>query len=727
MAKVGSSEAPQNTAGLTFQPHDMRHLLTTLTLAGLLCSTVLAQPAARPFDVAAANGLQRLVDPEISPDGLWVVYGLRSADTAKDKFQTDLWLAPTAAGGTPRRLTFGGDIAGKPHWIGADGAAIAFLARRGSEDDRKKGAQLWRLPLAGGEAEKLTDVPGGIDDYAVSPDGARVVLVVEDEAPDPEKQPGWQRKTPLPIVIDGFRFKQDREGYLEGRRKHLRLLDLASRKLEALTTDDFGETAPAWSPDGRQLAFLSKRSPERDRTEATGLYVMPAEPGAAARALATLTTDNDAHPAWSPDGRSIALPVGDEVKWSAYQQWRVGLYDTTSGALRLLNTRLDRGWQQQIVWAPDGSALFGVIDDDRHSQLARIAVADGELQRLSMAGTASAASLARDGRVAFLAAGWSQPAELQLLEPAAQQPRALTAHHQAWREGLALSTVREFSAKSADGTAVHGLLALPPAAKLPLPTVLLIHGGPNGQDSHDLQTRHVLRERLVAAGYAVLLVNYRGSSGRGQAFQRAIFADWGRLEVQDLHAAVDWAVKQGIADPARLGAGGWSYGGLLTDYLIATDTRFKAAVSGAGSGNQLSMFGADQYAVQYEREMGLPWAQRERWLKVSYPFFKADRIKTPTLFLRREGLQRAHRRQRADVSGAQDPGRAHPARHLPGPVPWPVASQLPARLGDALHRLDGPPSQQSGNQVTLCEPRSSAEGPGRLVAGGRAFATWSTP
>jgi dipeptidyl aminopeptidase/acylaminoacyl peptidase len=209
----------------------------------------------------------------------------------------------------------------------------------------------------------------------------------------------------------------------------------------------------------------------------------------------------------------------------------------------------------------------------------------------------------------------------------------LTTHHEAWRTGLALSSLREFAAKSADGTEVHGLLALPTEARLPLPTVLLIHGGPNGQDAQELSTRTALRERLVAAGYAVLLVNYRGSSGRGQVFQRAIHADWGHLEVKDLHAAVDWAVKQGIADPARLGVGGWSYGGLLTDYLIASDTRFKAAVSGAGSGNQLSMFGADQYLVQYEREMGLPWLQRERWLKVSYPFFKADRIKTPTLFL----------------------------------------------------------------------------------------------
>lgn len=609
----------------------MRHLLTTLSLTWMMFLPVAAQAAPRAFDVQAANGLQRLVEPEISPDGRWVVYGLRVADVDQDKYQTDLWLASTAGDAAPRRLTFGGDIAGKPHWLGS--GAIAFLAARGSDDEKKRGPQLWRLALAGGEAEKLTDIPGGIEDYAPAPDGRRAALVVMDEAPDPEKLAGWRRKTAFPIVIDSFHFKQDREGYLDGRRKHLQLLDFASRKAEALTAGEFSEAAPAWSPDSRQLAFLSNRSPERDRTEATGLYVMAAEAGAAPRQLATLTTDEEAHPAWSPDGRLIALPVGDEVRWSAYQQWRVGLYDVAGGAMRELSAGLDRGWQHRLAWAPDGDALVGVVDDDRHSQLARITLADGRVERLSGPGTAGEASVAGDGRIAFVAGGWSQPGELQLLTPGVVGARALTSHHEAWRAGLALSSVREFAVKSRDGTEVHGLLALPPQPRLPLPTVLLIHGGPNGQDAHEMAQRSVLRERLAATGYAVLQVNYRGSSGRGRAFQRAIYADWGHLEVQDLHAAVDWAVAQGIADPARLGVGGWSYGGLLTDYLIASDARFKAAVSGAGSGNQLSMFGADQYAVQYEREMGLPWKQRERWLKVSYPFFMADRIKTPTLFL----------------------------------------------------------------------------------------------
>ncbi|MBA3886508.1 MAG: S9 family peptidase, partial [Acidobacteria bacterium] len=157
-----------------------------------------------------------------------------------------------------------------------------------------------------------------------------------------------------------------------------------------------------------------------------------------------------------------------------------------------------------------------------------------------------------------------------------------------------------------------------------------IHGGPNGQDAHSFNFE---RELFAARGYAVLAVNYRGSNGRGSAFQKAIYGDWGNLEVVDLLGAVDEVVRMGVADPARLGIGGWSYGSILTNYTIATDTRFKAATSGAGSSNQITMFGTDQYITQYEAEIGSPWKAQERWIRISYPFFHADRITTPTLFM----------------------------------------------------------------------------------------------
>ena len=162
------------------------------------------------------------------------------------------------------------------------------------------------------------------------------------------------------------------------------------------------------------------------------------------------------------------------------------------------------------------------------------------------------------------------------------------------------------------------------------PTLFRLHGGPTAQDQHSFSFE---RQFFAANGYAVVNVNYRGSSGRGAKFSEAIFADWGNLEVQDVLAAVDHVVAQGIADPEKLGIGGWSYGGVLTDYVIASDTRFKAAISGAGSANHISLYGHDQYTFLYDNEFGPPWENIDLWIKYSYPFFKANRITTPTLFM----------------------------------------------------------------------------------------------
>jgi len=195
-----------------------------------------------------------------------------------------------------------------------------------------------------------------------------------------------------------------------------------------------------------------------------------------------------------------------------------------------------------------------------------------------------------------------------------------------------LGTTEDFTSKSKDGTVVNSLLTKPagfkPGQKYPL--LLLIHGGPNGQDEHSFSFDH---ELFAAQGYVVLAVNYRGSSGRGSAFQKAIYGDWCHKEVIDLIGAVDEAIRVGVADPERLGLGGWSYGGILTDATIAVDQRFKAGVSGAGSSLQLTMYGTDQYILQYEQELGPPWKGLEPWLKVSAAFLHADRIKTPTLFM----------------------------------------------------------------------------------------------
>jgi dipeptidyl aminopeptidase/acylaminoacyl peptidase len=212
--------------------------------------------------------------------------------------------------------------------------------------------------------------------------------------------------------------------------------------------------------------------------------------------------------------------------------------------------------------------------------------------------------------------------------------RQITHHNDALFAELDLGTTEEVNFKSKDGTEVHGLLTYPvgyvKGTKVPM--LLRIHGGPNGQDQHSLS---IERQFFAANGYAVLAVNYRGSSGRGQKYSRSIFADWGHYEVEDLQAGVDHVIRMGVADPDRLGVGGWSYGGILTDYMIASDTRFKGATSGAGTAFTIAFYGTDQYIIQYDYEIGPPWDPKawETYQKISYPFLHANRIKTPTLFL----------------------------------------------------------------------------------------------
>jgi dipeptidyl aminopeptidase/acylaminoacyl peptidase len=212
--------------------------------------------------------------------------------------------------------------------------------------------------------------------------------------------------------------------------------------------------------------------------------------------------------------------------------------------------------------------------------------------------------------------------------------RQITHQNDALFAELNLGVTEEIGFQSKDGTQVNALLTYPvgyvKGTKVPL--LLRIHGGPNGQDQHSFSSE---RQMFAANGYAVLAVNYRGSAGRGQKFSRSIFADWGNYEVQDLLAGVDHVVKMGVADPDRLGVGGWSYGGILTDYLIASDTRFKAATSGAGTAFTVAFYGTDQYIIQYDYEIGPPWNPKawDTYVKISYPFLHADRIQTPTLFL----------------------------------------------------------------------------------------------
>jgi dipeptidyl aminopeptidase/acylaminoacyl peptidase len=581
-----------------------------------------------------------VADPQRSPDGAWVAYTVTTVDVEKDSRNTDIWMVRWD-GSERLALTSSPDNETTPRWS-PDGRYLAFLASRGSEDEKKKGAQIWLLNRAGGEAQKVSDVKGGVSDIQWSPDSTRLAFVAGDEDPDdePEQKEGWKRKTPPPIVIDRYHFKRDREGYLKRLYDHIAVFDLATRTHTVLTGGQVDDQSPSWSPDGTRLAFLSKRAhPDPDRTANTDVWIVAARTGSTPRQVTRTPEAESGRPQWSPDATRIAVLLGDVDKYYAYDQNKLALVPVPDEAAPpvaapvILMPQLDRAVSSP-AWSADGSRISFLVEDDRRQQVAMVPVSPVPTHTVERVTTGNhvvrAISPGKDGHFAALMTTPAHPAEIFALEGG--QFRQLTNHNQALLEEVRLGTTEDFQSKSRDGTEVHGLIVKPASsvAGRRYPMILLIHGGPNGQDEHDFDFE---REFLAAHGYVVLAVNYRGSSGRGSAYQKAIYADWGRLEVVDLLGAVDEAVRRGIADPERLGIGGWSYGGISTNYTIATDPRFKAAVSGAGSSMQFSMYGLDQYIVQYDQEMGPPWRTPEVWTKVSYPFLHADRIRTPTLFL----------------------------------------------------------------------------------------------
>ena len=609
----------------------MTRRLAAAAVAACLSSSLpaSAQTGRRPYSLDDVGRLHVVADPQVSPDGKWIAYTVQTSDLEKDKRDTDVWMV-SRDGAQRVQLTSSPESESQPRWS-PDGRYLAFVASRGDEDEKKKGAQVWLLDRAGGEARKLTDAKGGVEDFEWSPDSARLVLVVSDPDPsdDPEKIEGWKKKTKPPIVVDRYHFKRDRAGYLQHLRDHLYLFDVEARKSEQLTSGDFDDRSPSWSPDGRSIAFVSKRpAGDPDRSHDSNIFVVEARAGAKPRQLTTYAGEDGGRPVWSPDGSAIAYLQSDEAKWYAYDQAKLAVIAAGGGPARLLTESLDRSVGSPL-WSADGAHLYFTVEDDRAEYLARVPAGGGTVEPLTSGRrVVGAPSLGPDGLIALLSSTPDSPNEVHVAEQG--RLRKLTAHNDAWAREVAFSAVEDVTFTARDGTVVNGLLARPAGATGALPLIVWIHGGPNGQDDHGFD---YIREILAAGGYAVLQVNYRAGSGRGSKYQKTIYADWGNLEVVDLLAGVDWAVRTGVADPDRLGIGGWSYGGILTNYAIATDTRFKAAASGAGSSLQTSMYGTDQYILQYDTEMGQPWRHPDVWMKVSYPFFKADRIKTPTLFM----------------------------------------------------------------------------------------------
>jgi dipeptidyl aminopeptidase/acylaminoacyl peptidase len=579
--------------------------------------------------------IRDVAQPELSPDGLWVAYAVRTRMLKEDKSEQRLWMVSTQ-GGDPIPLTSEGVSSNHPRWS-PDGKYLAFVsARNGGKN------QIWLLDRRGGEAQKLTEVAQGVNDFEWSPDSTRLVLILQDPKPEDlesAKEKDKDRpaappkpKTPPPFVIDRLQFKEDTVGYLDHRRTHLYVFDAASKKTAQITSGDFDDSEPAWSPDGKSLAFTSNRSaPDPDRNYNTDIWVVAADSTDKGTHLTRITTNPgpDRSPAWSPDGKWVTYATQTDVKAMIYATDHLAISPSTGGEARVLTLAFDRSVHRPRFSA-DGRSIYFIAEDDGTENLCRIPFAGGEVARpIGGRLTVASYSLGKDGAIAAQISTLDRPDEIYLSNE--KDLTRLTKTNDALISQLHLSQPDYVHFKSKDGTSVAGYLYKPVdyAAGKKVPAILNPHGGPVGQYPASF---YYLAQLFAANGYAVLLPNPRGSSGYGQKFCEAIFADWGNKDFQDDMAMVDFAVAQGIADPDKLGVGGWSYGGMSTDFIIAQTTRFKGAISGASIALITSGYGHDQYQKDYFFEIGYPWENKAVWEKIS-PFYRVKNITTPTLFM----------------------------------------------------------------------------------------------
>jgi dipeptidyl aminopeptidase/acylaminoacyl peptidase len=593
--------------------------------------TVPAKHGITPDDLVK---MVRVGAPVVSPDGAWVAYTVSKVDAKEDKNSSQLWMV-SWDGKQDVQLTFSKDGAGDPQWS-PDGKYLSFTSgREAAGPDAAKGSQVWLLDRRGGEAQQLTNVKQELEGYKWSPDSKTLLLTLQ-ERDEPLEDKGKPEK-PKPIVIDRYHYKEDRVGFLSEKQPHLYLFDVATKKLTKLTNGpvdgagSYEEEGGTWSPDGTMVAFVSNQSkPDPDRVDNPDVFVVEAKAGSAPRQLTTFAGTDSGPLAFTKDSKEIIYRQGTAEHYSIYDLKQMAVVPVTGGAPKMLAPKLDE-WVGAPVLAPGGRAVLTEVPEDREEWVGEIPLdGSGKVKRLTEGSGAAGGLNEAGGHVALLWSTDATPGEIYALDGG--KLRKLTGHNDAWLATVEVAPTENIEAKTKDGNDAHGLLTMPVGyvAGTKAPMILFIHGGPTAQDQHGFD---VSRQMFAAHGYAVLHVNYRGSTGRGQAYSMAINADWGDKEVIDLLAVTDAAVATGKIDADKMGVGGWSYGGILTDYTIASTTRFKAASSGAGMGNLLGFYGIDQYILQYQDELGPPWKNLDLYVKLSYPFLHADRIKTPTLFM----------------------------------------------------------------------------------------------
>ena len=598
-------------------------LAVVITAAGAVAAQESAKPKADPeprakdgkklltaVDLLKVNGVTA---PRISPDGSQIAYTVSETRMEKDKewkSVTQIWVVP-AGGGKARQYTRGEKSATAPEWS-PDGSMIAFLTDREKDGER----QVWMMMADGGEAWAVTSHKGGVSGFRFSPDGKRLVLTAVDQ---PAKDEEDRKKVKDdPIVMDR-----------DIKMSHLWLFDVDKKEEKRLTEGNFTVADPQWSPDGTRITYVTRPTPKADDGGLSDIWMVTVASGEKKKIVGDEGSSDSAR--WSPNGEWIAYG-GSPEGGSGVSTTFIYLIPAAGGAPKQLTPKFDLDTGTPI-WSRDGKTIYFSTNVLEANEVFAADVATGTVKQLTKrGGSTGITEISRDGKTVIGTTASSQhPAQIYTSNLAFTTVKPV-ADHNSWLKDYSLAQSEIVKWKSNDGTEVEGVLTKPvgyTSGKVPF--LLNPHGGPTGAS---LNSWSGTVQVLAANGFAVLQPNFRGSTGKGLAFAQANKNAWGKGDFEDCMTGVDAMIAAGIADPDRLGAFGWSYGGYMTFWILTQTDRFKAVSPGAGLTNIYSMYSQNdiQRYLRWFYSDKAPWDATDLYWDRS-PMKYIRNVKTPTLIL----------------------------------------------------------------------------------------------
>lgn len=605
----------------------------------LSCAVLITATDTRPITFDDFIRIKRISDPQISPQGDQIAFVVTTMEKEKNTSNSDIWIQP-AKGGEPWQLTSSAKADFNPRWS-PGGEKIAFISTR------KGNPQVWMIDPRGGEAYPVTDISTGASGVIWSPSGDHLAFLSSvypdctDDDCNRKRKEEKEKSLVKAQIFENLLFRHW-NAWRDGTRSHVFVSHADGGQTRDLSPGDF-DVPPislgssndyAFSPDGKEMCFVRNTDPNLRIGLGTNndLFVSSINGGAIIKITDNRANDNSPH--YSPDGQHIAYRAMSRPGFEA-DKYNLMLYNRKTKQIGNLTEKLDAS-VDEIFWSNDSASIYITLGEQGRTVLARVSIADFNVERILSGHTISSLRLSPDGkRIVFLKQGIHFPSEIYSFDVAAKTIEPLTRINGPLLAELAMNPAEEFWFDGAQGDKVHGYLLKPPLFKpdKTYPLVMLIHGGPQGA-WHDNFHFRWNAQMFASPGYIVAMINFHGSTGYGQDFTDSISGDWGGKPYKDILLGLDYLCSHfDFIDKDKVGAAGASYGGYMINWIEGHTDRFNCLISHAGVFDLRSMFGGTEELWFPEWEFqGTPWTNPDQYKKWS-PSFYVQNFKTPCLVI----------------------------------------------------------------------------------------------